>query len=64
MAKSVVLPTFFRRSIGGPVQLSATPIGDPVQLFRDPGELRPDLRLYTATAELNFTKTLHDISII
>ena len=36
MGKSVTPPTFFRRSIGSPVQLSPTPIGDPVQLFRDP----------------------------
>jgi hypothetical protein len=37
--KSVVPPTFFRRFIGDPVQLSPIPIGDPVQLFRDPAEL-------------------------
>ena len=28
-------------SIGDPVQLSPTPIGDPVQLFRDPAQLHP-----------------------
>jgi len=42
MGKSVTLPTFFRRSIGDPVQLSPTPIGDPVQLFRDPAQLHPE----------------------
>jgi hypothetical protein len=41
MGKSVAPPTFFRRSIGDPVQLSPTPIGDPFQLFRDPPELHP-----------------------
>lgn len=41
MGKSVTPPSFFRRSIGDPVQLSLTPIGDPVQLFRDPAELYP-----------------------
>ena len=41
MGKSVAPPTFFRRSIGDPVQLSPTPIGDPVQLFRDPAQLHP-----------------------
>ena len=41
MGKSVAPPTFFRRSVGNPVQLSPTPIGDPVQLFRDPCELHP-----------------------
>jgi len=44
MGKSVTLPTFFRRSIGDPVQLSPTPIGDPVQLFRDPAQLHPASR--------------------
>ena len=37
--KSVVPPTFFWRFIGNPIQLSPIPIGDPVQLFRDPAEL-------------------------
>ena len=41
MGKSVAPPTFFRRSIGNPVQLSLTPIGDPVQLFRDPPRAAP-----------------------
>jgi len=41
MAKSVVPPTFFRRSIGDHVQLSATPIGDHVQLFPDHAQLHP-----------------------
>jgi len=38
-------------SIGDPVQLSPTLIGDPVQLFRDPGELHPDpIALYVTRA--------------
>jgi len=41
MGKSMAPPTFFRRSISDPVQLSLTPIGDPVQLFRDPAQLHP-----------------------
>ena len=45
MGKSVTPPTFFRRSVGDPVQLSPTPIGDPVQLFRDPCELHPATQL-------------------
>jgi hypothetical protein len=48
MGKSVTLPTFFRRSIGDPVQLSPTPIGDPRQLFRDPCELHPGKLLQIA----------------
>ena len=42
-------PTFFRRSIGDPVQLSPTPIGDPVQLFRDPPQLHPGAYLINQT---------------
>jgi len=41
MAKIVVPPTFFRRSIGDHAQLSPTPIGDHVQLFRDHAQLNP-----------------------
>ena len=33
------------RFIGDPVQLSPTPIGDPVQLFRDPAELHAERAL-------------------
>ena len=39
MVKSVVPPTFFRRSIGDHAQLSPTPIGGHVQLFRDQAQL-------------------------
>ena len=52
MGKSVAPPTFFRRSIGDPVQLLPTPIGDPVQLFRDPPSCTPkteDRLIFRAT---------------
>ena len=59
MGKSVTPPTFFRRTIGDLVQLSPTPIGDPVQLFCDPCELHPviftergDTRPVTSSAVL------------
>jgi len=45
MAKSVVPPTFLRRSIGNHAQLSPTPISDHVQLFRDHAQLHPALKL-------------------
>jgi hypothetical protein len=53
--QSVAPPTFFRRSIGNPVQLSLTPIGDPVQLFRDPPELHPGKSVVPPT----FFRRLH-----
>ena len=45
-ARSVWVKVWPRRpfsggSIGDPVQLSPTPIGDPVQLFRDLAQLHP-----------------------
>jgi len=57
MGKSVALPTFFRRSIGDPVQLSPTPIGDLVQLFRDPYKLHPVLTLLELSATLAELRT-------
>ena len=43
MAKSVVPPTFLRRSIGDHAQLFPTPVSDHVQLFRDHAQLLPGL---------------------
>jgi len=59
MSKSVAPPTFFRRSIGEPVHLSPTPIGDPVQLFRDPAQLHP---VWTQ-AWLNFSAKCYSCSL-
>jgi len=47
MGKSVAPPTFFRRSID-----------DPVQLFRDPAELYPALKLPQSSPESS-AKTPH-----
>ena len=51
MAKIVVPPTFFRRSIGNHAQLLPTPIGDHVQLFRDHAQLNPSGTLCRALRE-------------
>ena len=57
MAKSVVPPTFLRCSIGDHAQLSPTPIGDHVQLFRDHAQLRPGERNNVSFQPSNLTSS-------
>ena len=62
-ARSVWLKVWPRRPfsggfIGDPVQLSPTPIGDPVQLFRDPAQLHPPTNPITSLQKIQLRQSL------
>ena len=61
MARSIVPPAFFWRSIGDHVQLSPTPTGDHLQLFCDYAELHAGSKIGRELRRLRHSRMGRDL---